>query len=79
MLQAWKKRDWLNWAKLAGIRALKTFAQTFLALVPTTAVVLNDVPWLVVLSGSALAAVLSLVMSLAGLPEESVIDDGNNK
>jgi hypothetical protein len=79
MLQAWKKRDWLNWLKLAGIRALKTFAQTFIALVPTTAVVLNDVPWLVVLSGSALAAVLSLVMSLAGLPEESVIDDGNNK
>lgn len=79
MLQAWKKRDWLNWVKLAGIRALKTFAQTFIALVPTSAVVLHDVPWLVVLSGAALAAVLSLVMSLAGLPEESVIDDGNNK
>lgn len=79
MLQAWKKRDWLNWLKLAGIRALKTFAQTFIALVPTSAVVLHDVPWLVVLSGAALAAVLSLVMSLAGLPEESVIDDGNNK
>lgn len=55
--------------KSAGIRALKTFAQTFLAVIGTGAATLGDVNWILVLSSAALAAVLSLVTSLAGLPE----------
>lgn len=58
-----------KWLKSACVRALKTFSQTFLATVGTNAVILSDVNWLVVLSASALAGVLSLVTSLAGLPE----------
>lgn len=59
-----------NLLKAAGIRALRTFCQAFIALVPTTAVVLQDVDWLTCLSGAALAAVLSLLTSVVtGLPE----------
>lgn len=56
------------WLKAAGIRAVKTMAQTFLASVGASAV-LSDVSWPVVASASALAGVLSLVTSIAGLPE----------
>ena len=56
------------WWKAAGIRALKTFAQTALAAL-STAYVLADVDWLVVGSASVLAGILSLLTSLAGLPE----------
>lgn len=56
--------------KAAGIRALRTFAQSFIALVPTTAMVLDDVDWIACLSGACLAGILSLVTSFAsGLPE----------
>ena len=61
-----------NWWKAAGTRAIKTFAQTFLATIPTTAVMLSEVSWSVTVSAAALAAILSLVTSLAGLPE---VDD----
>ena len=55
------------------IRAARTAAQSVIALIGTTAVVLSDVDWLVVLSGAGLAAVLSVVTSVAtGLPE---VDD----
>lgn len=57
-----------NWLKKAGIRAIKTVAQTALATIGTTAL-FSDVNWLVVASASALAGVLSLITSLAGLPE----------
>lgn len=58
-----------DWAKAALIRALRTFAQTALATIGTAAV-LSEVNWLIVLSASALAAVLSLLTSVAfGLPE----------
>lgn len=57
------------WIKSAGIRAIKTFAQTFLATIGTGAAVLGDVNWAMVLSSAALAAILSIVTSLAGLPE----------
>ena len=60
------------WWKAAGTRAIKTFAQTFLATIPTTAVMLSEVSWSVTVSAAALAAILSLVTSLAGLPE---VDD----
>lgn len=56
------------WAKAAGIRALKTVAQTAVATIGTTAV-MHEVNWMMVLSASVLAGVLSLLTSLAGLPE----------
>jgi len=57
-----------QWIKFAGIRALKTVAQTAVATIGTTAV-LNEVNWALVLSASALAGILSLLTSVAGLPE----------
>lgn len=59
----------ISWIKAAGIRAIKTWCQAFIALVPTTAVVIADVNWTVCLSGATLAAVISLITSIAGLPE----------
>lgn len=56
------------WAKAAGIRAVKTFFQTFVATIGTAAVI-SDVNWLMVLSASALAAIISIATSLAGIPE----------
>lgn len=57
-----------EWWIAAGIRAIKTLAQTAIATIGTTAV-LTDVNWTVVISASVLAAILSLLTSLAGLPE----------
>jgi hypothetical protein len=57
-----------KWLKAAGIRAIKTVAQTFVASIGT-AMVLQDVNWIMVLSASALAGVLSFATSIAGLPE----------
>ncbi len=57
-----------SWIKAAGIRALKTFAQTIVATV-TVGSAINEINWLNVLSVSALAAVCSLLTSVAGLPE----------
>lgn len=65
------KEYWINWAKAAGIRAIKTCAQTFVATIGTAAV-LQDVNWVMVASASALAGVISLATSVAGLPEVSV-------
>lgn len=57
-----------QWWAAAGIRALKTLAQTAAAAISTTAL-LSEIDWVVVGSASALAAILSLLTSLAGLPE----------
>ena len=57
-----------KWWKAAGIRALKTVCQTAIATIGT-AVVLSDVNWVAVISASALAGILSMLTSLAGLPE----------
>ncbi len=57
-----------TWLKAAGVRAVKTVAQTAAATIGTSAL-LNEVDWLMVLSASALAGVLSLLTSVAGLPE----------
>lgn len=56
-----------EWFKCAGIRAIKTVAQTAVATIGT-AVALGDVNWVMVASASALAGVLSLLTSIAGLP-----------
>ena len=65
------KEYWINWAKAAGIRAVKTCAQTFVATIGTAAV-LQDVNWIMVASASVLAGVISIATSIAGLPEVSV-------
>lgn len=60
--------NWKKWLKAAGVRAVKTVAQTAVATIGTSAL-LDQVNWLVVLSASALAGVLSMLTSIAGLPE----------
>ena len=59
-------RNWKNWIKAAGVRAIKTVAQTAVATIGT-AVALGDVNWLMVASASVLAALL--ITALLGLPE----------
>ena len=60
----------MNWLKAAGIRAVKTVAQTAVALIPA-AVTITAVDWMTVAGTAALAGVVSLLTSLAGLPEVS--------
>lgn len=62
------KEYWTDWGKKAGVRAVKTFFQTFVATVGTAAV-MQDVNWAVAGSAALLAGILSLATSLAGLPE----------
>lgn len=57
-----------KWWKAAGVRAIKTVAQTAAATIGTAAV-LGEVQWLMVASASVLAGILSLLTSVAGLPE----------
>lgn len=62
------KYDFKSWIKAAGIRAIKTVAQTAAAIIGTS-VIISEVNWVAVASASALAGVLSLLTSVAGLPE----------
>jgi len=57
-----------KWWKAAGVRAIKTIAQTAIATIGSSAVI-SAVDWKIVLSASALAGILSLLTSIAGLPE----------
>ena len=65
---------WKNWLKAAGIRAVKTVAQTAVATIGTSAV-LGDVNWIMVASASALAGILSMLTSIAGIPEVKESDE----
>ena len=62
------KEKFIKWIKAAGVRAVKTVAQTAVATIGTAAV-LGEVNWVMVLSASVLAGVISLLTSVAGLPE----------
>ena len=66
-------RNWKDWAKKAGIRALKTVAQAGIAAIGT-AMAMGQVDWKYVLSASALSGVLSVLTSVAGLPEEEKVE-----
>lgn len=61
-------RNWKNWIKAAAVRAVKTVAQTAVATIGTSAV-MGEVNWIMVGSASLLAGILSLLTSVAGLPE----------
>ena len=63
-----KKRDWMEWMKRAGVRALKTMAQTAMAMLLAAATI-TAVDWGTVAGTAALAGIASLLTSLKGLPE----------
>ncbi len=68
------KKNWKQWAKAAAVRAVKTVAQTAVATIGTSAV-MGQVNWLMVGSASLLAGILSVLTSVAGLPE---VDEGGS-
>ncbi len=68
------KNNFKAWLKAAGIRAVKTFAQTAVALIGTELVGFTELDWLHIVSVAGVAAVLSLLTSVAGLPE---VEGGN--
>lgn len=70
------KKNWKQWVKAAAVRSVKTVAQTAVATIGTSAV-MGEVNWVMVGSASLLAGILSLLTSVAGLPEVSEGGDVN--
>lgn len=68
-------KNFKEWIRAAGIRAVKTVAQTALGTIGGGAIVLGDVNWGMVASAAVLAGVLSLLTSIAGLPEVTTTDE----
>lgn len=64
-------RDWRVWLRAAGIRAIKSMAEGALAVIGT-AMFMDEVNWLAVLSGAGIAGITSLLLSLKGIPEECI-------
>lgn len=64
-----KRAALIQWLKAAGVRAAKTFAQAFIACLPVTAATLDSIEWGFAASTACVAAILSLLTSVAGLPE----------
>jgi hypothetical protein len=69
-----KRWNWKQWGKAAGVRAVKTMAQTAIALIPAS-VMISAVDWKTVLGTAALAGVVSILTSLAGIPEVDENED----
>ena len=67
------KRDWKTWAKAAAVRAIKTVAQSAVAMIGPAAV-MAEVDWKMVISAAVLAGVISILTSVAGLPEVSTVE-----
>lgn len=63
-----KKYDLKQWCKAAGVRAVKTMAQTFVAMIGTSTV-MSEVNWAMIASATVLSGILSIATSIAGLPE----------
>lgn len=68
-MKKYSKAWWKEWFKKAGVRAVKTAAQTAVSAIGATGILIHEVNWAIVASAAAGAAALSLIMSLAGLPE----------
>ena len=71
------KKFFMTWLKAAGIRAMRTFAESMLAYIGTGAIVLGDVNWLAALSAGGMGFVIAILIALAGLPEVKEEDDDN--
>lgn len=67
-MKKYSKQWWKEWLKCAGIRAIKTVCQTAISLI-SVGTVMSDINWFQVASASLLAGILSILTSLAGLPE----------
>lgn len=67
------KEKFIQWLKAAAVRAVKTVAQTAVATIPAAALTIGDIDWMLVIGASLLAGVISLLTSVAGIPE---VDDG---
>lgn len=68
------KDYWMQWIKAAGIRALKTFAQTAVGMI-TVGATIHEIDWVLVGSVSAVAAIASLLTSIVGIPEVKLPED----
>lgn len=73
------KTYWINWLKAAGMRAIKTFAQSILAVISVTGIAFSEVDWRMTVSVAAVSALASMLTSIVGLPELNVAGDGNLK